>query len=111
MFEEIKDKIMNRQQENKENVATDTNQHYQHKTQPIVYIQQVMADLPLNGFEGACIKDIIKYCSRYGLKDDEVKEASKILDYALWLLLEAKGIEIDPNKHNHSEILKHFGIN
>ena len=56
-------------------------------------------------------KYIIKYCSRYGLKDDEVKEASKILDYALWLLLEAKGVEIDPNKHNHSEILKHFGIN
>ena len=39
------------------------------------------------------------------------KEASKILDYSLWLLLEAKGVEIDPNKHNHSEILKHFGIN
>ena len=38
MFEEIKNKIMNKQQENKENTATDTNQHYQHKTQPIVYI-------------------------------------------------------------------------
>ena len=108
MIEEIKEKIFNKKGE--ESVVTDTNLHYQHKTQPIVYIQEIMQDLPVNGFEGACIKDIVKYCSRYGLKDDTVKEASKILDYALWLLLETKGVAIDPNKYNHKVILEKLGI-
>ena len=107
MIEEIKDNIFNKKEES---IATDTNLHYQHKTQPIVYIQEIMQDLPVNGFEGACIKDIVKYCSRYGLKDDTVKEASKILDYSLWLLLEAKGVAIDPNKYNHKVILEKLGI-
>lgn len=88
------------------NNATDTSNHYAHTIQPIEYIQQVMKDLPVNGFEGACIKDIIKYCSRYGLKDDKQKEAKKILDYALWLYMESQNMIINPRTDNHEEIYK-----
>lgn len=84
--------------------STDTSKHYAHLIQPIEYIQQVMKHLPINPFEGACIKDIIKYCSRYGLKDDKQKEAKKILDYALWLYMESQGMTINPRIHNHEEI-------
>ena len=85
-------------------------------------IEELIAGLKAKGLNDEAIKeelnkikaDIDAYLNPSANpeeKDDEVKEASKILDYALWLLLEAKGVEIDPNKHNHSEILKHFGIN
>lgn len=81
------------------------NQHYAvHEIQPITYIRQCLKDLPVTGFEGACIKDIIKYTSRYGLKDDKVKEAGKILDYALWLYMDAKGMDIEPAVDNHDTI-------
>lgn len=89
---------------------TDTNKHYEHEIQPITYIQSTLKDLPVTPFEGACIKDIIKYSSRYGLKDAKIKEAKKILDYAFWLFLETAGFKVDPEYHNHSEILKRFGI-
>lgn len=88
------------------NASTDTSKHYAHSIQPIEYIQQVMKDLPVNPFEGACIKDIIKYCSRYGLKDNKQKEAKKILDYALWLYMESQNMTINPRIHNHEEIYK-----
>ena len=86
--------------------TTKTSKHYGHKIQPIEYIQQVIKDLPVNGFEGACIKDIIKYCSRYGLKDSKEQEAKKILDYALWLYMESQNMTINPRKDNHEEIYK-----
>lgn len=86
------------------------NEHYQHKIQPIEYIQQLMVDLPIDGFEGACIKDIIKYSSRYGLKDTKLNEAGKILDYALWLYLDALDVKIKPNEYNHKVILDKLGI-
>ena len=89
---------------------TDTNKHYERAIQPIEYIQCILNDLPVTPFEGACIKDIIKYSSRYGLKDNKVKEAKKILDYAFWLLLESAGFKVKPEHHNHTEILKRFGI-
>lgn len=89
---------------------TDTNKHYERAIQPIEYIQCTLNDLPVTPFEGACIKDIIKYSSRYGLKDNKVKEAKKILDYAFWLLLESAGFKVKPEHYNHTEILKRFGI-
>lgn len=102
--EKIKNKVI---QDNVTwNKATDTSKHYAHKIQPIEYIQSVMDDLPVNGFEGACIKDIIKYCSRFGLKDDKQKEAKKILDYALWLFMDVLGYTIDPRINNHESIEK-----
>ena len=85
---------------------TDTSKHYAHGIQPIEYIQQVLRDLPVNAFEGACIKDIIKYCSRYGLKDDKQREAKKILYYALWLYMESQNMTINPRTDNHEEIYK-----
>lgn len=89
---------------------TDTNKHYERAIQPIEYIQCTLNNLPVTPFEGACIKDIIKYSSRYGLKDNKVKEAKKILDYAFWLLLESMGGKVNPRYYNHTEILKHFGL-
>lgn len=87
-----------------ESNATDTSTHYAHNIQPIEYIQQVLKDLPVSGFEGACIKDIIKYCSRYGLKDDKQIEAKKILDYALWLYMDSQSMTINPRTDNHEQI-------
>ena len=89
----------------------DTNKHYEHDIQPIEYLQCTLNNLPVTPFEGACIKDIVKYSSRFGLKDEKTKEAKKILDYSLWLLLNSLGIKIDPKVHNHENILKCFGCN
>jgi hypothetical protein len=88
------------------------NKHYAtHGIQPIEFIQQVLRTNPnVNPFEGACLKDIIKYSSRYGLKDAKINEAKKIVDYALWLLLEAMEVKVDPIKHNHANILKGFDL-
>lgn len=89
---------------------SDINKHYMGDIQPIEYLQCTLTKLPITPFEGACIKDIIKYSSRYGLKDDKTKEAKKILDYALWLLLNSMNIKVKPEYHNHAEILKCFSI-
>lgn len=88
------------------------NKHYaRNDIQPIEFIQQVLRTNPnVNPFEGACLKDIIKYSSRYGLKDAKINEAKKIVDYALWLLLEAMDIKVDPTQHNHANILKGFDL-
>lgn len=87
------------------------NQHYIGKIQPIEFIQSVLAENKnINPFQGACIKDIIKYSSRFGKKDDKVREAKKIVDYSLWLLLDSMNIQIDPVKHNYGNILKAIGI-
>lgn len=97
---------------NSEN-STDTNAHYSHGVcQPIEFIQSVLSGSPATPFEAACLKDIIKYSSRYGYKKDNSKqqESAKIVDYALWLLLESKGIKVDPRIHNHQTVLKAFGI-
>lgn len=89
----------------------EVNQHYVGKIQPIEFIQSVLADNNnINGFQGACIKDIIKYSSRFGKKDEKEKEAKKIVDYSLWLLLETMGVPINPREHNHTTILKAMGI-
>lgn len=89
----------------------DVNQHYVGKIQPIEFIQCVLADNNnINAFQGACLKDIIKYSSRFGKKDEKLKEAKKIVDYSLWLLLETMGVEINPTKHNHTTILKAMGV-
>lgn len=89
----------------------ETNSHYIGKIQPIEFLQSILSDNKnINPFQGACIKDIIKYSSRFGKKDDKEKEAKKIVDYSLWLLLETMGVEINPTKHNHTEILKSLGV-
>lgn len=88
--------------------ATDTNAHYiTNGVQPIQFCQQFMTK---EQFEGACMKDMVKYISRFGKKDDKVKEAKKIVDYALWLAMSTMNAEIDPMKHNHTEIFKALGV-
>lgn len=83
------------------------NQHYNGTIQPIEFIQSIFKDNKnITPFESACIKDIIKYSGRYGKKDEKIKEAGKILDYALWLFLEAQDIKVDPRIHTHEEIMK-----
>lgn len=80
--------------------TTDTNKHYAiiNGVQPIQYIEQVLNKLDnADGFECACIKDIIKYASRYGNKDSKTKESAKILDYAIWLYCHSRGENVDPN--------------
>lgn len=91
--------------------STDTNKHYAGEIQPIEFIQDCLKNNKnINPFQGACLKDIIKYSSRFGKKDEKLKEAKKIVDYSLWLLLETMGVKVDPRKHNHIEILKGFDI-
>lgn len=86
--------------------ATSTNQHYMlDGIQPIEYIQKVLKNKDITPFEGGCIKDIIKYTSRYGSKDEKVKEAKKIVDYGMFLLCEAMGKKVDPVRYNHKLLL------
>ena len=45
------------------------------------------------------------------MSNEEIEaEAKKIVDYSLWLLLEAMDMKVDPKIHNHSNILKGLGI-
>lgn len=50
--------------------------------EPIEVIQSVMTD---EQFEGFLWGNIIKYAMRYGKKEDKVKTAEKIENYARWL--------------------------
>ena len=49
-------------------------------------------------FQGYCKGNIIKYACRCGRKDDPLKEALKIVDYANWLVLSLQGKIINPHK-------------
>lgn len=103
--------VFNDTEEIKNIESTDTNKHYAGEIQPIEFIQDCLKNNKnINPFQGACLKDIIKYSSRFGKKDEKLKEAKKIVDYSLWLLLETMGVKVDPRKHNHNEILKGFDI-
>lgn len=88
--------------------STDTNSHYCiDGIQPIQYCQRCLTP---EQFQGACIKDVIKYLSRFGKKDEKIREAEKALDYALWLYMSVAGKDIDPTKHNHEAIFKALEI-
>lgn len=88
---------------------TDTNSHYCiDGIQPIQYCQRCLTP---EQFQGACIKDVIKYLSRFGKKDEKIREAEKALDYALWLYISVAGKDVDPTKHNHEAIFKALEIN
>lgn len=87
---------------------TDTNSHYCiDGIQPIQYCQRCLTP---EQFQGACIKDVIKYLSRFGKKDEKIREAEKALDYALWLYMSVAGKDVDPTKHNHEAIFKALEI-
>lgn len=65
--------------------------HYQGAVQPIQLMQEQMTR---EAFMGFLRGNIIKYASRLGKKDKEVKETAKILQYALWLHQTAQGEEL-----------------
>ena len=66
-------------------------EHYQGAVQPI---QLMRAQMSKEAFMGFLRRNIIKYTSRMGKKDKEVKETAKILQYALWLHQTAQGEEL-----------------
>lgn len=65
--------------------------HYQGAVQPI---QLMRAQMSKEAFMGFLRGNIIKYTSRLGKKDKEIKETAKILQYALWLHQTAQGEEL-----------------
>lgn len=68
--------------------------HYQVASkQPIEVMQEVMSP---EEFQGFCRGNIIKYAMRLGHKDDSVKEAGKIKQYAIWLVDSLKGVMVKP---------------
>ena len=68
--------------------------HYQTRIQPIETMQ---ANMTPEEFQGFCKGNIIKYACRCGRKDEPLKEAEKIVDYAKWLVASLKGEIINPH--------------
>ena len=66
-------------------------EHYQGAVQPI---QLMRAQMSTEAFMGFLRGNIIKYASRLGKKDKDIKETAKILQYALWLHQTAQGEEL-----------------
>lgn len=56
-----------------------TPKHYQAEVDTIEYIHMHRG---LTGTEEFCIGNILKYATRYGKKDEKVKEVEKIIVYA-----------------------------
>ena len=79
-------------------LVSDPNSHYHTRIQPIETMQ---ANMTPEEFQGFCKGSIIKYACRCGRKDDPLKEALKIVDYANWLVSSLKGEIINP--HNEEE--------
>ena len=62
------------------NALNDTTpKHYQAEVDTIEYIHMHRG---LTGVEEFCIGNILKYATRYGKKDEKVKEIEKIIVYA-----------------------------
>lgn len=69
------------------------NQHYETSVQPIEFMQANMAPEEFVGFLKG---NIIKYAGRCGRKDEPLKEAKKIKQYAGWLVDALEGRTVDP---------------
>lgn len=77
----------------KEHDADVKNKHYISDHQPIETMQSNMTHEELIGFLKG---NIIKYACRCGKKDEPLKEAEKIKQYAEWLCIVLSGGTIDP---------------
>lgn len=73
------------------------NNHYQTTIQPIETSQ---ANMSPEAFQGFLRGNIIKYTCRIGKKDEPIKEAKKILQYAKWLVESLEGKTINPREDN-----------
>lgn len=69
------------------------NSHYQTTIQPIETMQSNMSP---EAFQGYLRGNVIKYACRIGKKDEQLKEAKKILEYAKWLVESIEGKTINP---------------
>ena len=78
-----------------ENPDKVSNPHYQTTIQPLETMQ---ANMSPEAFQGYCRGNIIKYACRLGKKDEPIKEAKKLLDYAKWLVDSLEGTIIDPRE-------------
>ena len=76
-----------------EDVVVVKNKHYVSDHQPIETMQANMTNEEFIGFLKG---NIIKYACRYGKKDEPLKEAEKIKQYAEWLCIVLSGGTIDP---------------
>lgn len=77
----------------KEVKAVSSNPHYDTSIQPIETMQ---ANMTPEEFLGYLKGNIIKYACRCGRKDEPLKEAKKIKEYAGWLVDALEGKKIDP---------------
>ena len=77
----------------KEHDADVKNKHYVSDHQPIETMQSNMTHDEMIGFLKG---NIIKYACRCGKKDEPLKEAEKIKQYAEWLCIVLSGGTIDP---------------
>lgn len=73
--------------------AVSSNPHYDTSIQPIETMQ---ANMTPEEFLGYLKGNIIKYACRCGRKDEPLKEAKKIKEYAGWLVDALEGKKIDP---------------
>lgn len=70
-------------------------EHYEGDIQPIELMQ---SQFTRDEFTGGLLFNIIKYASRFGKKDEVIKDAKKILRYAEWLVEHVEGKKINPRK-------------
>ena len=61
-------------------------------------IESMQDDFTQEMFEGFLLGNVHKYVRRYGKKDAKIKDAQKILQYAIWLVELLEGKTIDPRK-------------
>lgn len=74
-------------------LTVSSNPHYDTSIQPIETMQ---ANMTPEEFLGYLKGNIIKYACRCGRKDEPLKEAKKIKEYAGWLVDALEGKKIDP---------------
>lgn len=78
-----------------EDVVVVKNKHYVSDHQPIETMQANMTNEEFIGFLKG---NIIKYACRCGKKDEPLKEAEKIKQYAEWLYIVLSGGTVDPRR-------------
>lgn len=74
-------------------LVVSSNSHYETAVQPIEFMQ---ANMTPEEFVGFLKGNIIKYAGRCGRKDEPLKEAKKIKQYAGWLVEALEGKTINP---------------
>lgn len=79
--------------------------HYWFPVQPIDYVKPIVAEM--DGFEGACTKDIVKYISRWHRKNgiEDVKKAKRYAEMLIEYLeeKEARRLAIERLEDNNEK--------